>query len=283
MLKEENKMTTRSVTRCSVKNDVDSNKKYITRSVLENSDLLMLSPKAKKNVVFVEKESAKKKNPADKNLSLSIISDEGVGDLGPIYYPTTTLLGDIPAKLIRPRHPLQQAWTLWYYRNDRTLSWEENQQAVATVDTIEEFWQLYQLLQPASNLGFGCDYALFRAGILPDWEDPANLAGGRWIYKPEHSTLDEAWLQLLVFLIGEHSQNLACEVNGAAVNVRNFGDKVAVWLRDARNLVAVVDVGRMISSKLELQTGAKTVFSVHKEAKERAEGFCGERMPDIIL
>jgi translation initiation factor 4E len=24
------------------------------------------------------------------------------------------------------KHPLQNSWTLWYYRNDRTRTWEEN-------------------------------------------------------------------------------------------------------------------------------------------------------------
>ena len=35
------------------------------------------------------------------------------------------------------KHPLQHAWTLWYYRNDRTKSWEENLREVVTFDTVE--------------------------------------------------------------------------------------------------------------------------------------------------
>ena len=59
-----------------------------------------------------------------------------------------------------------QAWTLWYFRADRSLSWEENQLAVATVTTVEEFWQLHQLLLPASKLAAGCDLAMFRYSLL---------------------------------------------------------------------------------------------------------------------
>ena len=59
-----------------------------------------------------------------------------------------------------------QAWTLWYFRADRSLSWEENQLAVATVTTVEEFWHLHQLLLPASRLAMGCDLAMFRYTVM---------------------------------------------------------------------------------------------------------------------
>ena len=35
------------------------------------------------------------------------------------------------------KHPLQNAWTLWYFRNDRTKSWEDNLREVVTFDTVE--------------------------------------------------------------------------------------------------------------------------------------------------
>jgi len=282
----ENMATTRSATRSNVKSGVEGDKKYITRSVLENFAPKLFS-KVKKNVVFMKEKkegdltgkASLKKKQAD--LSASLASDEGVGDLGPHY--SHGFLFDIPAFLARPRHHLKQAWTLWYYRNDRSLSWEENQQAVATVSTIEEFWQLYQLLQPASKLGLGCDYAMFRAGILPDWEDPANVAGGRWIVRRKRVELDKTWLELLFYLIGEHAEAKAGEINGAVVNVRKKGDKVAVWLREARHVVAVVDVGRQVQSRLGLPPGTKMQFSVHREEREWAEDKSGKRLPEILL
>jgi len=281
MVTDGSKTVTRSVTRSTVKQDVEMYKTYITRSVLGNTDVHGISPKAKKNVVFVDKDDVKK-NEGDRNLS--IVSDEGVGDLGPVYsLPGSSLLSSIPPMLVRPKHPLKNAWTLWYYRNDRSLSWEDNQQPVATVATIEEFWQLHQLLQPASKLSLGCDYSLFRAGIVPDWEDPANVGGGRWIYKPSRAQLDEAWLELLVFLIGEHADDQASQVNGAVVNLRKRSDKLAVWMKNARDMVTVVDVGRQVRNRLVLRPYAKIQFSVHREERERANGFNGERLPEILL
>ena len=101
--------------------------------------------------------------------------------------------------------------------------------------------------------------------MLPDWEDPANLPGGRWIVRRDREQLDEAWLELLFYLLGEHSgHSLAREVNGVVVSARKKGDKVAVWLGDARHLAAVVDVGREVRARLGLEAQDRVMFSVHR-------------------
>lgn len=38
------------------------------------------------------------------------------------------------------KHPLQNQWTLWFFKNDRAKGWEENQREVIHFDTIEDFW-----------------------------------------------------------------------------------------------------------------------------------------------
>ena len=68
----------------------------------------------------------------------------------------------VPRVIAEMKHPLEHAWTFWYFRNDKSRSWEENQINLATVDTIEDFWQIYNYVEPASKLGLGCDYALFK-------------------------------------------------------------------------------------------------------------------------
>jgi len=214
----------------------------------------------------------------------SVVSDEGFGELSSsqkLGELSASLLLDIPAAIARPRHRLHQAWTIWHYKNDKSLSWGENQELVGTVGTVEEFWQLHQLLLPPSALPAGADYAVFRAGILPDWEHPSNAGGGRWLARREHQQVDEAWLHLLFFLVGEHAGELAGHITGAVVNVRRKGDKVGVWVRDATNLTAVVEVGRKVRGLLASSTDDKILFSIHKEEREREVG--GERPLPILL
>jgi len=31
------------------------------------------------------------------------------------------------------KHPLENTWTLWYFKNDRAKDWEENQREVNTI------------------------------------------------------------------------------------------------------------------------------------------------------
>ena len=52
---------------------------------------------------------------------------------------------------------------------------------VNTFGTVEDFWATMNHIASPSNLRIGCDYMLFKEGIVPKWEDPANQAGGRWI------------------------------------------------------------------------------------------------------
>ena len=73
------------------------------------------------------------------------------------------------------KHPLQNAWTLWFFKNDKSRSWEENQRPIITVTTVEDFWALYNHIEVASKLPIGSDYSLFKEGIFPDWEDPRNV------------------------------------------------------------------------------------------------------------
>merc|ERR1712142_352556 len=55
-----------------------------------------------------------------------------------------------PEKIIK--HPLQNAWTLWFFKNDKARTWEENQRPIITVTTVEDFWSLYNHIEVASRL-----------------------------------------------------------------------------------------------------------------------------------
>ena len=56
----------------------------------------------------------------------------------------------------------------------------------------------------------------------------------------EHRQVDDAWLNLLLLLIGD---NLETEiVTGAVVSVRKAGDKLALWIKKGNDLESVVKV-----------------------------------------
>ncbi len=149
----------------------------------------------------------------------------------------------IPPAIANTKHPLQYSWTLWYYKNDRTKTWQDNLREVVTFSTVEDFWAVYNHIELASRLVAGSDYSVFKKGVKPMWEDEQNKNGGRWLLnldkKMRMSTLDDAWLEILLCLIGESFGDDDCNgiVNGAVVSIRNKGDKIGVWLGDAKVLI----------------------------------------------
>lgn len=76
-----------------------------------------------------------------------------------------------------------------------------NQKEIASFDTVEDFWSLYNHIKVASSLHQGCDYSLFKRGIRPMWEDDANKCGGRWLINLEKKQrvedLDRFWLDVV--------------------------------------------------------------------------------------
>uniref|UniRef100_A0A2I2YRX1 Eukaryotic translation initiation factor 4E family member 1B n=1 Tax=Gorilla gorilla gorilla TaxID=9595 RepID=A0A2I2YRX1_GORGO len=91
----------------------------------------------------------------------------------------------------------------------------------------------------SSNLMAGCDYSLFKDAIETMWEDEKNKWGGRWLItlnkQQRRSDLDRFWLETLLCLIGQSSDDYSDDVCAAVVNVRAKGDKRAVWTTECEN------------------------------------------------
>jgi translation initiation factor 4E len=158
------------------------------------------------------------------------------------------------------KHPLQNNWQLWYWRNTSQGTWQDNLLKVAKFNTVEDFWALFHHIEVASNLQVGSDYNLFKDEIEPMWEDTANRKGGRWLFtlnktggaksSPNHQQqLDNLWLEVLLCLIGEAFGEYSNQVNGAVLNIRAKMDKVAVWTTDCRDMVAVKAIGKILKER----------------------------------
>jgi len=172
------------------------------------------------------------------------------------------------------KHPLQNAWTLWFFKNDRTKGWEENQKEIITVDTVEDFWSLYNHIELASRLTPGCDYSIFKKGIKPMWEDDHNRKGGRWLInldKKQRSTcLDDFWLEVMLCLIGDTFNQDSELVNGAVVNIRNKGDKIAMWLCDSKQGESILKIGSKMKERLGIDAKVKLGFEAHQDTMNKS-------------
>lgn len=176
-------------------------------------------------------------------------------------------------KEIDVKHPLQNKWALWFFKNDKLKSWANNLRLITTFDTVEDFWCVYNHIQLASKLGLGCDYSLFKDGIRPMWEDEKNRCGGRWlvnINKNQRQTeLDRLWLETLLCLIGEAFGDDSDQVCGAVVNIRPKGDKLAVWTGVADNAESVMKIGKIFKERLTLPAKSPIVYEKHLDTANK--------------
>lgn len=172
------------------------------------------------------------------------------------------------------KHPLQNSWTLWFFKNDRNRNWEENQRQIITFSTVEDFWSLYNHIECASKLQAGCDYSLFKEGIKPMWEDERNKRGGRWVInldkKQRTAHLDDLWLEIMLCLIGESFDDHSMIVNGAVVSIRPKGDKIGMWLGDASQGESIITVGNKVKQRLGMDHKVNLGFEAHQDTMKKS-------------
>eukprot|EP00274_Cyanoptyche_gloeocystis_P006152 CAMPEP_0196666806 /NCGR_PEP_ID=MMETSP1086-20130531/64725_1 /TAXON_ID=77921 /ORGANISM="Cyanoptyche gloeocystis , Strain SAG4.97" /LENGTH=260 /DNA_ID=CAMNT_0042004051 /DNA_START=110 /DNA_END=892 /DNA_ORIENTATION=- len=174
--------------------------------------------------------------------SSQIVSDEGNSAEGSsvtseksLGFSTSTSPLDFSRK-----HLLQHRWTLYFDNPGKKVSpsnWESNLKKIASFDTVEDFWCIYNNIQQASRLAPGSNYHMFKDDVEPKWEDPWNENGGKWIYHippKQRYLLDHVWLEVLLALIGEQFDDFD-DVCGVVVSLRRGADRLALWTRSAHN------------------------------------------------
>ncbi|XP_004632515.1 eukaryotic translation initiation factor 4E type 1B-like [Octodon degus] len=174
-------------------------------------------------------------------------------------------------------HVLQNRWSLWFFKNDHSRAWHDNLHLVTKFDTVEDFWAMYSHIKLASKLSPGCDYALFKDGIEPMWEDSRNKRGGRWLLslakQQHHSELDRLWLETLLCLIGESFEEHSKEVCGAVINIRTKRDKIAVWTREAEDQASVLHIGQIYKEYLGLSTKTVIGYQAHIDTATKSNSL----------
>ncbi|KAK8765632.1 hypothetical protein V5799_031759 [Amblyomma americanum] len=173
----------------------------------------------------------------------------------------------------RLKHPLEHRWSFWYHTNDRNRTWQENLLEIASFDTVEDFWAVYNHMKRPSEIAQGCDYSMFKYGIKPMWEDSRNRRGGRWFVKlgKVEAATDNCWLEILMCLIGEGFDERGADVCGAVVQVREKADKVSVWTADCRSVESNRQIKEIMKKKLEMHIGTKSsiYYQVHDDTKTK--------------
>ena len=64
---------------------------------------------------------------------------------------------------VQMKHPLQNEWVFWHFKDNSNAIWEEQWRIVQTVRTVEDFWGVYNWIVSPSDLpiGSGQDVAIW--------------------------------------------------------------------------------------------------------------------------
>ncbi|KUF98346.1 Acylpyruvase [Phytophthora nicotianae] len=91
------------------------------------------------------------------------------------------------------KHELNEPWAIWEQREQgKNMSYGDKLFKLCTFSTVEEFWGYWNNIPSPSQVLFDGftrkkfadrtveGFAVFKEGIVPEWEDPENKNGGEW-------------------------------------------------------------------------------------------------------
>ncbi|KAG0250876.1 hypothetical protein BG011_008003 [Mortierella polycephala] len=120
--------------------------------------------------------------------------------------------------------------------------------------TVELFARYFNWIEKPHKIENSANYHLFKDGIKPMWEDPANANGGRWIVTLSNKNgelLDRCWMELAYALVGEQL-DAGDDICGAVLSRRTKADRLAVWVRDKDNVEAINGIGKRLIKILDI-------------------------------
>ncbi|KAG0369851.1 hypothetical protein BGZ54_008679 [Gamsiella multidivaricata] len=119
---------------------------------------------------------------------------------------------------------------------------------------VELFARYFNWIEKPHKMENNSNYHLFKDGIKPMWEDPANANGGRWIVTlldKNSELLDRCWMELAYALVGEQL-DAGDDICGAVLSRRTRADRLAVWVRDKENVEVINGIGKRLVKILDL-------------------------------
>ncbi|XP_017781528.1 PREDICTED: eukaryotic translation initiation factor 4E type 2 isoform X2 [Nicrophorus vespilloides] len=185
-----------------------------------------------------------------------------VMDLGPVDYP--------PGE-----HRLQHAYCLWFSQRPSisarnahvqgTLGYSQALRLVGQVGTVEQWWALYSHIKRLHDLPQYADLHLFKKGIQPMWEDPANQKGGKWVIRVKKGQANRAWENLCMAMLGEQFM-AGNEICGVVVSVRFQEDLLSIWNRNASDQMTTHRIRDALKRLLNLSVTTTMEYKTHNDS-----------------
>ncbi|KAJ4820100.1 Eukaryotic translation initiation factor 4E [Rhynchospora pubera] len=159
-------------------------------------------------------------------------------------------------------HPLKNKLAFWYTMRTPGVSYEDNVKKLVEFSTVEGFWVCYCHLARPASLPVHMDLSLFKGGIRPLWEDPANSNGGKWIIRFKKVISGRFWEDLVLALVGDQF-DFGEDVCGIVLTVRYNEDILCVWNRNSSDQQVIMALKDSIKRHLKLPNGYIMEYKPH--------------------
>jgi len=101
---------------------------------------------------------------------------------------------------------LQHTYCLWFSRKGTqraATDYSKSLHVVGRCASVQQWWSLYSHLIRPTSLKPYRELSLFKQGIKPMWEDPANSKGGQWLIRLRKNKIERAWENVCMAMLGE--------------------------------------------------------------------------------
>jgi len=190
-----------------------------------------------------------------------------------------------PVDVPPSEHKLQSQYCLWYSTRGygkQSHDFNQNLKPIGKFGSVEQFWSLYAHLVRPGELTNCPDvhlrrqvssFHIFKMGIKPMWEDPANLNGGKWMFKLRKGLSSRCWENLVMAMLGEQFM-VGDQICGAVISVRIQDDLISVWNRSAHDTAVTTRIRDTFRRVLNLppHTAIEYEYRVHAEYLQKHQG-----------
>ncbi|KAJ0408127.1 hypothetical protein P43SY_002097 [Pythium insidiosum] len=174
--------------------------------------------------------------------------------------------------------PIQNAYSFSYIKRNSGKaevsvqeSYEKSIKDLGDFKTVQGFWRVYNHLVRPNDLPNTMDYHLFKTGIKPMWEDPANRKGGKWMVRVRKGIASRYWEDLVLAIIGEQF-DVGNEICGAVVSIRYTEDVISLWNRNADNNEACYRIRDTMRKVLNLPQFVALEYRRHDQSLNDQSG-----------
>ncbi|KAJ2323591.1 hypothetical protein GGI00_005579, partial [Coemansia sp. RSA 2681] len=176
-------------------------------------------------------------------------------------------------------HPLHYAWTYWFMHRapgQKIDDYEASMIKIATFGTVESFWDVYSHLKRPDQVPTITDYQMFRAGVRPVWEDPANVNGGKWMIRLKKGLASRLWEKLTMAVVGDlFDVGPADQICGIVLSVRNSEDIISLWNKTAADAKTNALIHDIMKRAMGLPADAVMEYKAHNDSLRDTSTFKG--------